>query len=190
MSSTTLDLVIIMTRKQPLVKKYGHVMLGLAQAPEAYRQQMIHHAPSELINCISECCSNILKGNVTLTPAQKRKLRPKCQHLRLLADKKTSIQKKKRVLNQKGGILPLLALAPVIAKAVAYLKGDQHTGDDIRKGGFGYGADTRPDMNNTCVILEALETANVPKDDPVWKNVQAFIEQSQNRSETNKQPWF
>ncbi|KAL4229199.1 hypothetical protein ACF0H5_012238 [Mactra antiquata] len=35
------------------------------------------------------------------------------------ADKKTSIQKKKSVLNQKGGLFPLLALAPVIAKAVA-----------------------------------------------------------------------
>ncbi|KAL4230354.1 hypothetical protein ACF0H5_010737 [Mactra antiquata] len=108
-----------MTRKQPLVKKYGHMMLGLAQAPEAYRKQMIQKAPTELINCVAECCSNILKGNVTLTPAQKRKLRPKCQHLRLLADKKTSIQKKKSVLNQKGGLFPLLALAPVIAKAVA-----------------------------------------------------------------------
>lgn len=110
-----------MTRKQPLVRKYGQMMLGLAQAPEAYRKQMINKAPADLIHCIAECCSNILKGNVTLTPTQKHKLKSKCKHLRLLASKQTSIQKKKRVLNQKGGIFPLLALAPIIAKTVAAL---------------------------------------------------------------------
>lgn len=108
-----------MTRKQPLVKKYGHLVLGMAKAPPAYRKKMIQEAPKEVIQCVGECCSNVLKGNVPLTPSQKTKCRSKRQHLRQLADKKVSIQKKKRILNQKGGFLPLIALAPLIAKAAA-----------------------------------------------------------------------
>ena len=109
----------IMSRKQPLLHKYGHLMLGLSQAPDKYRQQMIKHAPDEVIQCIAECCHNVLKGNVPLTPAQKDKLKSKREHLRLLAHKKVPIQKKKKALNQKGGLFPLIALAPLIAKAVA-----------------------------------------------------------------------
>jgi hypothetical protein len=103
-------------RKAPLIKKHGHMMMTLLQAPPKMRRNMTKHAPNELIHCVSECCQNVLKGNVPLSPAQMRKLKPKRQVLRALADKKVPIQKKKKIINQKGGFLPLLALAaaPVV----------------------------------------------------------------------------
>lgn len=109
----------MMAPKRPLLQKYGHLVLGLTQAPDGLRRKMIQGASKEMIQCVSECCQNVLKGNVALSPSQKQRLKSKRQHLRTLADKRVSIQKKKRVLNQKGGLFPLLALAPIIAKAVA-----------------------------------------------------------------------
>ena len=55
-----------------------------------------------------------------LTDAQKKKLYSNRQHLRNLASKSVSPKKKKRILNQKGGFLPLLgsALIPLLGKAV------------------------------------------------------------------------
>ena len=104
--------------KVPLIKKHGAMVLALGKTPVAFRKKILKEAPKELINCVAECSHNVLKGNVPLSPAQKRKLRPKRQQLRLLADKKVSIQKKKKVLNQQGGFLPLLALAPSLAPVV------------------------------------------------------------------------
>jgi len=105
-------------QKKPLIKKHGSMVLALSQAPPQFRKKILKEAPKELINCVAECCHNVLKGNVSLSQAQKQKLHPKRQQLRLLADKKVSIQKKKKVLNQKGGFLPLLALAPALAPVV------------------------------------------------------------------------
>ena len=48
----------------------------------------------EFIDCVSECAKNIIKGNVPLNPAQLRRL---CRE-RVLALKKTSLKKKKRIL--------------------------------------------------------------------------------------------
>ena len=111
-------------RKIPLVKKHGSMVLALTQAPPHFRKKMLKDAPKELINCISECCQNILKGNVPLSKAQLQKLKSKRELLRHLADKSISVQKKKQYLNQKGGILPLLKLAPILAPTIAKIIAD------------------------------------------------------------------
>ena len=79
--------------------------------------------------------------------------------------------------------------APVIAKAIAFLKKTQNLTEGEGQGGFGYDAGSRPDLNNTWSVAEALKEAGVPEDDPVWKNIEAFVARSQNRSESNKQTW-
>jgi len=58
-----------------------------------------------------------LRGNVKLTPCQKRKLRKYRLHLRKLADKRMSLSAKKKAIVQRGGfLLPLLgAVLPTIA---------------------------------------------------------------------------
>ena len=36
---------------------------------------MIQESPKEVIDCVGECCINLIKGNVRLTNAQKNQLR-------------------------------------------------------------------------------------------------------------------
>jgi hypothetical protein len=109
--------------KTPLIKKHGEMMLALSKAPPQFRKKLIKEAPKDLINCVGECCKKFLKGNVSLSEAHKRQLHSKRQQLRVLANKTFPIQKKKRILNQKGGFLPLLAVAlrPVINRQLAKL---------------------------------------------------------------------
>ena len=75
-----------------------------------------------MINSLCECCLNILKGNVSLTPTQKRRLNKHKQTLRLLARKQTSLRVKKKALTQKGGFLGAL-LGPIISTVGSLLLG-------------------------------------------------------------------
>ena len=106
-------------KKTPFIKKHGSVVMAMMQATPQTRKKLVKDSPSEVIRCVSECCHNVLKGNVHLSSAQK-KLYPSRQHLRRLDSKSISVKKKKQILNQKGGFLPLLApaLLPLLGKAV------------------------------------------------------------------------
>ena len=91
---------------------------------------------------------------------------------------------------------------PQIAKAVSFLHHlqwtDQDNGaperqkvsaNDPRYGGFGYGKKQRPDGSNVQIALDALHDAGIPKDDPAYAAAIQFISRTQNRSESNDQPW-
>ncbi|MEM9057359.1 MAG: prenyltransferase/squalene oxidase repeat-containing protein [Pseudomonadota bacterium] len=56
-------------------------------------------------------------------------------------------------------------------------------------GGIGYGGDERPDLSNQYMALEALRDTDLDPDDPVWAKALAFVSRTQNRSESNDQPW-
>ena len=99
-------------------KKHGSMVIAMMQATPQTRKKLVKDSPSEVIRCVSECCHNVLKGNVHLSSAQKKKLYPNRQHLRRLASKSISVKKKKQILNQKGGFLSLLAPALLPGKAV------------------------------------------------------------------------
>ena len=98
--------------------------MALSQAPIPFQKKVLKVVPNDFVHCVSECCHNVLKGNVSMTPAQKHRLYPKRRLIRMLADKKVSVTKKKKELNQQGGFLPILApllapaIAPVIGKVV------------------------------------------------------------------------
>ena len=66
------------------------------------RRDIIRKCGNDLICSLSECCHNVLKGNVPLTPAQKVKLRHHKHNLRKLSTKKTSIKARMKIL-QLGG---------------------------------------------------------------------------------------
>lgn len=74
---------------------------------------IIHHADDELVKCICECIQNIANGVVKISPSTKSKLCKHKQKIRQIIDKRTGIKKKKKLLEQSGGFLPLL-LAPVV----------------------------------------------------------------------------
>jgi len=83
------------------------------------------------------------------------------------------------------------AYEEAIRRAVEYLKRTQNqgAGEDPNGGGFGYNDGSRPDLNNTMNVLEALNKSGIPKDDPAYQAALAFIENTQNRPESNSQPW-
>lgn len=76
--------------------------------------------------------------------------------------------------------------SPVIINAQKYLRAAQHTEAGLFKGGAGYSKGSRPDLNNTSNMLEALEASGLSKDDPAFKNAIEFLNNTQNRSESNK----
>lgn len=69
----------------------------------------------QLLYCICECATNVIKGNVQTSDKQKCRLHRWRNSLRTIAKKRTSL-KKKRQLIQKGGFLP--ALLAVIASGL------------------------------------------------------------------------
>ena len=85
--------------------------------------------------------------------------------------------------------------ASVIAGGQKFLTGHQideadgYKPDHSYYGGIGYGGDERPDLSNTYLALEALKATAEDPNDPVWKRALVFVDRSQNRSESNDQPW-
>jgi hypothetical protein len=74
---------------------------------------MRRHCNRAFINCLCECARNIIKGNVPLSTAQLKALRRKRQALKQLVLKKTSLLKKKKIV-QSGGFLGAI-LGPIIS---------------------------------------------------------------------------
>ena len=64
---------------------------------------IIISAKPDIVNSLSECAHNVLKGNVLQKTAQKTKLRHYRKHLRNLV-KRTSLKKKRKLL-QTGGFV-------------------------------------------------------------------------------------
>ena len=77
---------------------------------------MVASCDKNLIDCFCECSKNILKGNVPLNRVQFQRLRRQKNNLRLLALKKTPLNKKRKIL-QKGGFLGALIVPALSALA-------------------------------------------------------------------------
>ena len=92
----------------------------LSKATPKQRRAVLEGANKDLINAICECALNCLKGNVQLTPLQKKKLTRHKQTLRSLANKKYPLAKKKKVLVQNGGFLGFL-LKPILGSLASLL---------------------------------------------------------------------
>ena len=80
----------------------------------------------------------------------------------------------------------------VQVKARDYLAASQIAGDekDPSHGGFPYQS-KKPqpaDLSNLQFAVDALASADLPADSPVWKRVEAYLRRVQNRSETNTTP--
>lgn len=74
----------------------------------------------------------------------------------------------------------------VIARAAAFLKGiqwDENEGvetSDARYGGQGYGSKSRPDLSNTGMFIDALESLGTDNNDPAIQEALKFVSNSQN----------
>jgi hypothetical protein len=99
------------------LKANYHALNVLRLATRKLRKAILWACNNDLLNSISECCLDVLKGNVTLTPCLKRKLKKHELALCQLTDKHVKQANKKRLIVQKGGfLLPLLtAVLPTLA---------------------------------------------------------------------------
>ena len=76
-------------------------MEGLTHLTSKCRKEMVQESPKEVIDCVGECCINLIKGNVRLTYAQKNQLRARKQHIRLLSSKQVPLVTKRKILIRK-----------------------------------------------------------------------------------------
>ena len=96
------------------LRRHAELLKALHRASPAKRRKwMRQHCSLDFVKCMCECARNVIKGNVPLTPAQLKALRRKRQALRQLTLKKTSLTKKKKLL-QSGGFLGAI-LPPIIS---------------------------------------------------------------------------
>lgn len=78
------------------------------------RQALMKMGGDDLTQCLCECVLNVIKGNVSLTKTQFKKLKRFKTPLRQLVNKKTSLRKKKTIIEQKGGRLLPNIITPII----------------------------------------------------------------------------
>ena len=102
------------------VRKHAPVLHALSKAKPKLAKKIIEHAENDLIHCICECALNVLKGNLHLTPAHKKRLRRHLAGLRALVDRKKSLPAKRKVI-QRGGCLGALlgAIIPAIGGLIS-----------------------------------------------------------------------
>jgi len=94
--------------------KHANLLRALHRASPRIRKRLLHdYCSGDFVCCIVECVKNVLKGNVPLSPAQKKKLKSKKKHLRQMILKKTSLTKKRKLI-QTGGFLGAL-LGPIVS---------------------------------------------------------------------------
>ncbi len=89
-----------------------HVLKRLNKLGEKAKRDYVKKCNRDFLDCVSECAKNVIKGNVPLKPNQLQRLRRERNNVRALALKKTSLKKKRHIL-QKGGFLGAL-LPPVL----------------------------------------------------------------------------
>src|SRR5215469_17405383 len=82
-------------------------------SPNTRKVMLKSNCTDDFIKCLSECCKNVLKGHVPLTQAQFAPLRRRKRTLRALSSKKTSREKKRKLI-QNGGFLGFL-LGPLVS---------------------------------------------------------------------------
>ena len=102
------------------LRKAAPVIMALSKSPRSIRNSVIESAPNELVDCICECAHNLLKGNVSLSPVQFKRLKRYRKQLRQLTAKQAT-RKEKRTILQKGGFLGIIA--PIISSIAGALLG-------------------------------------------------------------------
>ena len=98
----------------PRLAKHGDVLSVLSKASPPMRKQMIDSASKEVIDTVCECCLNVLKGTIPLSPHQKKCLGKHRHLLRQMVQKKIPVRQKKKMLVQRGGMLLPMLLGNVL----------------------------------------------------------------------------
>ena len=104
-----------------VIRRNEDILRYLCRAPPSVRQQLIAKLPKSVVDGFSEVAVNLFAGNVPLNAGQKRRIRRHKDRLRYLASRSTPLQKKRKLLQQKGGFLG--ALIPILGSVLGGLFG-------------------------------------------------------------------
>mgnify|MGYP003492579996 FL=1 len=104
-----------------LLKAHVKTLRRLGRCSTAERKRFFATCKRDAVDCCCEIARNILNKNVPLTPHQLKAWRRHANNLYQLAQIRTSVAKKRKIL-QSGGFLPLL-LAPLLGIASTILGG-------------------------------------------------------------------
>jgi len=97
------------------INKNLHLLKALHQCSNKETQKnILKTAKPELIHAICDCILNILKGNVSITKYQKKKLLLNKKVLRQLAQRKRNSTYRKKLLVQHGAGFLTSILGPVL----------------------------------------------------------------------------
>jgi hypothetical protein len=97
------------------VLSHADLLRALHRASPTMRKSIIKAADCGLVKSICECADNTLKGRVQLNMSQKRKLARHKKLLRKLVLRGENWKRKKKILQQKGGALLPLLIAPILS---------------------------------------------------------------------------
>lgn len=103
------------------LRKNSDLLRVLQRANPKLRQAILAAIDNDTVRCLSECCYNIVNGNITLTPQQKRKLTRHKTAIRELANKKVALKRKRQLLVQRGGFPIAAVLTPLLSVAASLL---------------------------------------------------------------------
>ena len=106
-----------MSRKR--VQQILPQLKSLSDMKNRDRKKFIASCNKNFILCICECVKNALKGYLPLKKCQLKSLSRHKQSLRQLALKKTSLSRRKKIL-QRGGLLGLL-IGPLVSSLSSLL---------------------------------------------------------------------
>ena len=96
-----------------LVRRALPLLKVLVNANPKLKKAIIKHASPNLVTAISEIALNMLKGVIKLSPQQKQRLSRYKKEFRSLAKKNVSVNRKRKLLVQKGGGAGLALLLPL-----------------------------------------------------------------------------
>ena len=74
-------------------RKFFPVLNSINRLGDKVKRKFVRRCDKKILDCISECAKNVIKGNVPLTSRQKTRLRRSRNDLRALSVKKTSAKK-------------------------------------------------------------------------------------------------
>jgi len=108
------------------VKRFLPVLHKIDRLGDKAKRDYVKKCDTELVHCLSECAKNLLFGTVPLTEHQFKRLRSQKKNLRALSLKKTSLKKKRKLL-QRGGFIGLL-IRPILSLLGGLLSGSDASG--------------------------------------------------------------
>lgn len=94
------------------LKRNLPILQALLHASPVQRRLILQTASKELILSVCEVAFNILRGVIPLSTLQYRRLARQKTAIKLVANKKIGVVRKREAINQQGGFIgPLLSIA-------------------------------------------------------------------------------